>query len=413
MKKAKDLRFYIIATAILSLLLLNIPTDTFATWPPSGWVYQLQNIDMDAIATAAPDVAVIDYASDGTELTEWTSDQIDILENADITTLCYFSIGEAESYRFYWQEDWLPENAPSWLGPVNPEWPGNYKVRYWEDGWRAILMGTTAGPDESYLDRILDQGFDGVYLDIIDAYYYWSEEVSENENAAHDMVQLLADLKAYAVDRGFPDFLIIPQNGEWLPEDVDETDRTLYYSTVDGIGVEDLFNFGDLENDNPANFRTEDAEVIDEMITNGKVVLSVDYLTQQDLIEAYYPLAIERDYAPLATVRALDQLIYFPDLLASAPYEEPEYLPSQIEIDAYPNPFNSSISVTVSVPMNQSPEIAIYNVSGQLIDIEINGTIENRSFGFSLNADDLSAGIYFIKANIAEYSSVKKITLIK
>jgi cysteinyl-tRNA synthetase, unknown class len=407
-----DLKYFL--TVIILFLAINIlPTyKANATWPPSGWVYQLQNIDLDAIATAAPDVAVIDYSSDGTELTEWTSDQIDILEDADITTLCYFSIGEAEDYRLYWHDEWVPGN-PSWLGPENPEWAGNYKVRYWEDGWRAILMGTTVGPDESYLDRILDQGFDGVYLDIIDAYYYWSEEVSENENAAHDMVQLLSDLKAYAVDRGFPNFLIIPQNGEWLPEDVDETDRTLYYSTIDGIGVEDLFNFGDLENNNPANFRTEDAEVIDEVITAGKVVLSVDYLTEQDLIEAYYPLAIERDYAPLATVRALDQLVYFPDLLASAPFESPDLIPSQIEINAYPNPFNSTISVNVSVPMNQSPEIAIFNVSGQLIDIEINGILENRSYGFCLNADDLSAGIYFIKANVAEYSSVRKITLIK
>lgn len=31
------------------------------------------------------------------------------------------------------------------------------------------------GSEDSYLDKIIDQGFDGVYLDIIDAYEYYQE----------------------------------------------------------------------------------------------------------------------------------------------------------------------------------------------------------------------------------------------
>jgi len=82
--------------------------------------------------------------------------------------ISYMSIGEAEDYRFYWQSSW-DKKPPSWLAGENPAWPGNYKVRYWEPVWQDIILGS---PD-SYLDRIIAMGFDGVYLDIIDGFEYF------------------------------------------------------------------------------------------------------------------------------------------------------------------------------------------------------------------------------------------------
>ena len=84
--------------------------------------------------------------------------------------ICYMSIGEAEDYRFYWQPRW-DRNPPSWLEEENPEWEGNYKVRYWDPDWQAVIFGG----NEAYLDRIMDAGFDGVYLDIIDGFEYFED----------------------------------------------------------------------------------------------------------------------------------------------------------------------------------------------------------------------------------------------
>ena len=64
---------------------------------------------------------------------------------------------------FYWKEEWFM-NAPSWMGEENPNWEGNYKVRYWDPQWKNLVFGNS----ESYLDKILSAGFNGVYLDIID-----------------------------------------------------------------------------------------------------------------------------------------------------------------------------------------------------------------------------------------------------
>ncbi len=85
--------------------------------------------------------------------------------------ICYMSIGEAEDYRYYWQSSWN-NNKPSWLEPENPNWEGNYKVRYWEQDWKNIIYGN----DNSYLKKITNAGFDGVYLDIIDAFDYFEQE---------------------------------------------------------------------------------------------------------------------------------------------------------------------------------------------------------------------------------------------
>ncbi len=87
--------------------------------------------------------------------------------------LCYVSIGEAESYRFYWKKDWKP-GKPAFIGPENPQWKQNFAARYWEPAWQAVFVGGA----ESYLGRVLAAGFDGVYLDKVDE-YEWFEEHRE------------------------------------------------------------------------------------------------------------------------------------------------------------------------------------------------------------------------------------------
>lgn len=102
----------------------------------------------------------------------YTSDEISQLKIKDNhgsrLVIAYMSIGEAEDYRFYWDNSWNSKK-PVWLDKENPDWAGNYKVRYWEQSWQEIIYGN----DNSYLKNILSAGFDGVYLDIIDGFEYF------------------------------------------------------------------------------------------------------------------------------------------------------------------------------------------------------------------------------------------------
>jgi len=85
--------------------------------------------------------------------------------------ICYMSIGEAEDYRYYWNGAWKTDK-PAWLAEENPHWKGNYVIKYWDVDWQKIITGN----DGSYQKKILDAGFDGVYLDIIDAFEYFEKE---------------------------------------------------------------------------------------------------------------------------------------------------------------------------------------------------------------------------------------------
>jgi cysteinyl-tRNA synthetase len=115
------------------------------------------------------DVLIIDAFFGNTSL---TVDEVRTLgkkqNGGDRLVLAYISVGEAEDYRYYWKYGWR-YNPPDWIEEENPDWPGNYKVQYWQDPWKDILY---RDPD-SYLSKTLNSGFDGVYLDLIDAYEYF------------------------------------------------------------------------------------------------------------------------------------------------------------------------------------------------------------------------------------------------
>jgi len=85
--------------------------------------------------------------------------------------IAYMSIGEAEDYRFYWNECWN-STPPAWLVEENPNWEGNYKVKYWDKDWKNLIYGS----ETAYLNIIINAGFDGVYLDIIDGFQYFESE---------------------------------------------------------------------------------------------------------------------------------------------------------------------------------------------------------------------------------------------
>ncbi len=131
--------------------------------------YSLIESFITDISSTNYDVVIIDAFHFGTLLTKADIDQLKTKANGGSRlVISYMSIGEAETYRYYWNETWTPGN-PEWIVEENPNWPENYKVEYWEKEWKEYIYGT----ESSYLQKILDSGFDGVYLDIIDGFEYF------------------------------------------------------------------------------------------------------------------------------------------------------------------------------------------------------------------------------------------------
>jgi len=80
--------------------------------------------------------------------------------------IAYMSIGSAENYRYYWKSGWKLHH-PKWLQKRYDGYEDEFWVDFTHPEWQAIIYGN----DSSYLHRIIDAGFDGVYLDNVEAYY--------------------------------------------------------------------------------------------------------------------------------------------------------------------------------------------------------------------------------------------------
>jgi cysteinyl-tRNA synthetase, unknown class len=299
--------------------------------------YQLQGkngdpLDLAPIAASAFDLCIIDFSRDGSD--EFTPAEIAALRSQAEPArlrLAYLSIGEAEKYRFYW--DALDKSL---LAGANPEWKGNYKVRYWEPAWHEIVIHGNGAIGASYLDRIIDQGFDGVYLDIVDAFEFFGPQQAGGENVKRDAAEAMIDfIDAIAVHarvtRGVSDFLIVPQNGanildpEWYPVDTlgvgdPQTPEAMaafqqarFFAIIDAIGAEDSFFFGKKANDNKVKPQQYTLGFLDIFRAAGKPVLATEYLTKaKKITKLYDEFAPDHDFVPYATVRNLGKLSIAP-----------------------------------------------------------------------------------------------------
>jgi cysteinyl-tRNA synthetase len=267
-----------------------------------SWAYVLQ---ADAAAfqdlrDAAFGLLVLDYAD--TDGVPFTAQQVAQLQDGPCgrrPVVAYMSIGEAEDYRFYWQASWLG-SPPSWLGPQNPDFPGNYKVRYWDPAWQQYIVPPGQPAGRSYLERIQAAGFDGVYLDIIDAYEFWAVE---RPGSAADMVAFVSKIAGFARALD-PEFLVFPQNGAGLVAEPG------YLDVVSGIGAEDTWY-----EDNSVQDPDHTTEVVPQLRgfrDAGKTVLVIDYVTQQALIDDFYAKAAAERFVAYASVRDLDRLTVNP-----------------------------------------------------------------------------------------------------
>ncbi len=198
-----------------------------------SWGIHLRYMDKRQLAASPFDLIVVDHAPYRHLTFEFPYERDDIAlmqKKPDGTrrlVLAYLSIGEVEDYRFYWRRDWeKPGARPSWIGPENPKWPGNYPARFWEPEWQKLLFGAPA----AYLDRLIASGFDGVYLDRADVY---EELTGERPRSADDMARLLEALSRYAHARN-PGFLVVLQNAEELLA------RASVRAAIDGFAKEDL-----------------------------------------------------------------------------------------------------------------------------------------------------------------------------
>lgn len=263
------------------------------------FAYWIQDIDKDSVKNSKYDLIIIDYSADGSDAEEFAKDDVSYMKSSgeqEKLLVSYISVGEAENYRFYWNEMWdengdgTPDaGAPGWLEEENPDWEGNYKVKYWNPGWQDIVF--------EYLDCIMSAEFDGIYMDIVDAYEYYEDSI---EHSDWLMIDFVCNISNYVKNNEEDDFLVFAPNGDELLK------NSTYLNHIDGIGREDLFYNDDEETDD--EWRDDAIDNLNKALDADKVVLVIDYPILDNNIYDFYKMCVENGYLPYAAERELDGL---------------------------------------------------------------------------------------------------------
>jgi hypothetical protein len=89
-------------------------------------------------------------------------------------------------------------------------------------------------------------------------------------------------------------------------------------------------------------------------------------------------------------------------------------VPSSFELSAaYPNPFNPTTSLNLSVAEAGHVSVQVYNVMGQLVSTLADGHMGASEYTFTWDASAISSGVYLITATTANHTSTQKVMLLK
>jgi cysteinyl-tRNA synthetase, unknown class len=281
-----------------------------------SWGYQLQNDDTTIIERSPYDVVVIDFQRDPSLGGPFKPAELARMkkkpDGSRRLVIAYISIGEAEDYRYYWGDrSWADQrNRTPLIEKVNPEWVGNFTVKFWEQEWQNLVLND----EDSYINRIIDAGFDGIYMDKVDICEFYQEKGGYPAGTVPSdlMIQFVAKISNVSKARN-PNFLIIAQNAEFL------LPNAFYRSKIDGIAKESLlFNLGTYndEIDYPTPRRNDSAQIKGDtdllklLRNDGKLVLCVEYINVPNLMDKATVELGANGFVPYYGIRRLNKLRY-------------------------------------------------------------------------------------------------------
>jgi hypothetical protein len=80
---------------------------------------------------------------------------------------------------------------------------------------------------------------------------------------------------------------------------------------------------------------------------------------------------------------------------------------------AYPNPFNPSTTLSLSMPENGFVSVKIFNLMGKTVATLAEGHMDANTYEFTWNASDMPSGMYMVRAEAMGQVSSQKLMLLK
>ncbi len=163
------------------------------------------------------------------------------------------------------------------------------------------------------------------------------------------------------------------------------------------------FWFLGLEPDGTFNANIHTQEVAANHLLNGLTMKEYD----GSLLYAFTEVTTDGSYCGGAQVAAfpLSELMAVDDA-------GPE-LPDEMNLRAYPNPFNSSSTIEYRLARAGNVRIAVYDLLGREVSVLKDESASAGIHRFSWSANDFSSGKYFVRLQATDESRVIPLTLMK
>lgn len=79
----------------------------------------------------------------------------------------------------------------------------------------------------------------------------------------------------------------------------------------------------------------------------------------------------------------------------------------------YPNPFNPATNIKFDIVKSGNVKVVVYDALGKAVSTLVDNSLQPGSYEVNFNASALSSGIYYYRITTKDFSSVKKMLLIK
>ncbi|MCZ6702726.1 MAG: T9SS type A sorting domain-containing protein, partial [Ignavibacteria bacterium] len=89
------------------------------------------------------------------------------------------------------------------------------------------------------------------------------------------------------------------------------------------------------------------------------------------------------------------------------------FLPKEFALDVYPNPFNPTAKIKVSLEKKSKIRIILYDILGSIVTSLADDTFDAGYYIFNFNGSNLSSGIYILTVERSTNFITKKIVLLK
>jgi len=101
---------------------------------------------------------------------------------------------------------------------------------------------------------------------------------------------------------------------------------------------------------------------------------------------------------------------------AATEVEEGELNPEEFSLNQnYPNPFNPNTSISFTLPKSTEVSLVVYDLMGNLVATLVEERMEKgfHTIEFNSSKYNLSSGVYLYKLKTPEFTSIKKMVLLK